>query len=309
MKNDLFEKYPIPKAVMTLAIPTMLSMLVTIVYNMADTYFVGQTGDANQVAAVTLTMPIFFLLMAFGNIFGIGGGSYISRLLGEHRIADIKHTSSFAFYGSIALGLIGMVVFLVFMDPILTIAGASPNTIGFARDYLTIVAYGAIAISLQNSLAQIVRSVGAAKESMIGMMIGTIVNIILDPIMILSMGMGVAGAAWATVIGNACAVLYFIYYIFKHSDVLSIAPQDFRMEGAIAKNTFAIGIPASVNNILMSFSMIMLNSFASAYGDTVIAALGVSGRVFSIVVMLALGLAMGIQPFIGYNYASRTING
>ena len=195
MKNDLFEKYPIPKAVMTLAIPTMLSMLVTIVYNMADTYFVGQTGDPNQVAAVTLTMPIFFLLMAFGNIFGIGGGSYISRLFGERKIADIKHTSAFAFYGSIALGLIGMVVFLLFMDPILTIAGASPNTIGLARDYLTIIAYGAIAISLQNSLAQIVRSVGAAKESMIGMMIGTIVNIILDPIMILSMGMGVAGAA------------------------------------------------------------------------------------------------------------------
>jgi putative MATE family efflux protein len=192
-----------------------------------------------------------------------------------------------------------MVVFLVFMDPILTIAGASPNTIGFASNYLTIVAYGAVAISLQNSLAQIVRSVGAAKESMIGMMIGTIVNIILDPIMILGMNMGVAGAAWATVIGNACAVLYFIYYIFKHSDVLSIAPGDFRMEGAIAKNTFAIGIPASINNILMSFSMIMLNNFASAYGDTVIAALGISGRVFSVVVMLALGLAMGIQPFIG----------
>jgi Na+-driven multidrug efflux pump len=288
MKNDLFEKYPIPKAVLTLAIPTMLSMLVTIVYNMADTYFVGQTGDPNQVAAVTLTMPIFFLLMAFGNIFGIGGGSYISRLLGERKIADIKHTSSFAFYGSIALGLIGMVVFLVFMDPILTIAGASPNTIGFASNYLTIVAYG-----------------GAAKESMIGMMIGTIVNIILDPIMILGMNMGVAGAAWATVIGNACAVLYFIYYIFKHSDVLSIAPGDFRMEGAIAKNTFAIGIPASINNILMSFSMIMLNNFASAYGDTVIAALGISGRVFSVVVMLALGLAMGIQPFIGYNYAQQ----
>jgi putative MATE family efflux protein len=198
-----------------------------------------------------------------------------------------------------------MVVFLVFMDPILTIAGASPNTIGFASNYLTIVAYGAVAISLQNSLAQIVRSVGAAKESMIGMMIGTIVNIILDPIMILGMNMGVAGAAWATVIGNACAVLYFIYYIFKHSDVLSIAPGDFRMEGAIAKNTFAIGIPASINNILMSFSMIMLNNFASAYGDTVIAALGISGRVFSVVVMLALGLAMGIQPFIGYNYAQQ----
>ncbi|AWW25600.1 MATE family efflux transporter [Acetobacterium carbinolicum] len=305
MKNDLFEKYPIPKAVLTLAIPTMLSMLVTIIYNMADTFFVGQTGDANQVAAVSLTMPIFFLLMAFGNIFGIGGGSYISRLLGERKISDIKHTSAFSFYGSITLGLIGMAAFLLFMDPVLRIAGASDNTIGFAKGYLTIIAYGAVAICLQNSLAQIVRSVGAAKESMIGMMIGTVINIILDPIMILSLNMGVVGAAWATIIGNACAVIYFIYYIFKHSDVLSIAPGDFRMEGAIAKNTFAIGLPASINNILMSFSMMILNNFASSYGDIVIAAFGVSSRVFSIVVMLALGLAMGIQPFIGYNYAQQ----
>lgn len=305
MKNDLFEKYPVPKAVLTLAIPTMLSMLVTIVYNMADTFFVGQTGDANQVAAVSLTMPIFFLLMAFGNIFGIGGGSYISRLLGERKINAIKHTSAFSFYGSIALGLIGMVAFLVFMDPVLRMVGASDNTIGFAKGYLTVIAYGSVAICLQNALAQIVRSVGAAKESMIGMMIGTIINIILDPIMILSLNMGVVGAAWATVIGNGCAVIYFIYYIFKHSEVLSIAPGDFRIEGAIARNTFAIGIPASVNNILMSFSMMILNRFASSYGDIVIAAFGVSGRVFSVVVMLALGLAMGIQPFIGYNYAQQ----
>ncbi|WKY48922.1 MATE family efflux transporter [Eubacteriaceae bacterium ES3] len=305
MKQDLFEKYPIPKAVMTLAIPTMLSMLVTIIYNMADTFFVGQTGDPNQVAAVTLAMPIFFLLMAFGNVFGIGGGAYISRLLGERRLEDIKHTSSFNFYGAIAIGIVGMLIFILFMEPILSVAGASEYTIGFATGYLRIIAIGAVAVTLQCTLSQIVRSVGAAKESMIGMMLGTIINIILDPIMILFLNLGVVGAAWATIIGNACAVLYFIIYIMRHSDVLSINPKDFRVESHILRNTFAIGIPASVNNVLMSFSMMILNNFASAYGDIVIASLGVAGRVFSIVVMLSIGLAMGIQPFIGYNYAQK----
>lgn len=305
MKNELFEKYSVPKAVLTLAIPTMLSMLVTIVYNMADIFFVGQTGDANQVAAVTLTMPIFFLLMAFGSIFGIGGGSYISRLLGKHEIEEIKHTSSFSFYGCIFLGIIGMIGFLLFMEPILLLAGASANTVGFAMGYLTVIAYGAVAICLQNALAQIVRSVGAANESMIGMMMGTVINIILDPIMILSLNMGVVGAAWATVIGNTCAVIYFIYIIVKKNDVLSISLHDFKFEKAIIKNTFAIGIPASINNILMSFAMMILNSYASAYGDNIIAALGISGRVFSVIIMLALGLAMGIQPFVGYNYAQK----
>ncbi|WKY45890.1 MATE family efflux transporter [Eubacteriaceae bacterium ES2] len=305
MKQDLFEKYPIPKAVMTLAIPTMLSMLVTIVYNMADTFFVGQTGDPNQVAAVTLVMPIFFLLMAFGNIFGIGGGAYISRLLGERRTDDIKHTSSFNFYGAIIIGIIGMLIFLLFMEPILSIAGASENTMGFATGYLRIIAIGAVVVTLQCTLSQIVRSVGAAKESMIGMMLGTIINIVLDPIMILSLNMGVVGAAWATIIGNACAVVYFIFYIIRHSDVLSISPKDFRIEQSILKNTFAIGIPASINNVLMSFSMMILNNFASAYGDVIIASLGVAGRVFSIVVMLSIGLGMGVQPFIGYNYAQK----
>lgn len=303
MKKDLFEKYSIPKAVFTLAVPTMLSMLVTIIYNMADTFFVGQTGDANQVAAVSLAMPIFLLLMAFGNIFGIGGGAFISRLLGKRNLEEIKKTSAFSFYGCIALGLLSMAAFLLFMDPILSMAGASINTMDFAQGYLTIIAYGAIFICLQTSLAQIVRSIGAVNEAMIGMMIGTVINIVLDPIMILGMGMGVEGAAWATVIGNACAVIYFIHYIVKKSDVLSIDRRYLKFEGIIAKNTFAIGIPASVNNILMSISMMIMNNFASAYGDNVIAAFGVSLRVFTVVVMLSLGLAMGIQPFIGYNYA------
>ena len=304
-KIELFENYPVHKALLTLALPTILGMLVNVFYNMVDTFFVGKTGDPNQVAAVSLCMPIYLLLMAFGNIFGIGGGSYISRKLGAKDFESVKKISSFGFYASIIVGFISMAVYLIFMKDILKISGASQNTYQFSKDYLIIVALGAPFVVNQMAMGQIIRSEGSSKEAVIGMMIGTVVNIILDPIMILYMNMAVAGAALATIIGNVCSTIYYIYHILRKKSFLSIHFKDFSMKSDILSNVFAIGIPVSINNLLMSASNILINNLAAGYSDNAVAGLGVAQRIFTLVVLVFIGLSQGLQPFVGYNFASK----
>lgn len=305
MRNDVFENYPIPKAVWNLALPTMAGMLVVVIYNLADTFFVGQLNDANQIAAVSITMPIFLLLMAFGSIFGIGGGTYISRLLGSKENEKAKHASAFSFYVCLGLGVICTIVGLVFMPQILSMSGTSINTYEYAKRYLTIIAIGSPVIILGFSMGQIIRSEGAAKEALIGMMIGTVINIILDPVLILWAGMGVSGAAIATVFANVVSVCYYCYYFINKSSLLSIAVKHFSVSNEMVKEILSIGIPASLSSILMSASNIILNNFAAGYSDNVIAALGVVGRVTMLPAMLLIGLGQGIQPLVGYNYAAQ----
>lgn len=304
MKNDVFVKYSVPRAVATLAIPTMLSMLITIFYNMADTLFVGKTGDPNQVAAVSLATPVFLIIMAVGNIFGIGGSAFISRSLGEGKEEKVKQISSFCFYGCIGAGIIMMVLFLVGMPVILQLVGAKAETIDFTRDYLTYIAYGAVFVVIANAFGNVVRGEGAAKASMIGMMLGTVVNIILDPIMILAMNMGVAGAAIATIIGNICSTVFYIYYLTRKTQILSISPKHFKAGAGIMGGVFAIGIPACLNNVLMSTSNIILNNFLIEYGNNAVAGMGVAMKANIMVVLLQLGLGMGIQPLVGYAYGA-----
>lgn len=307
MKDNrkLFEEAPVPKAVALMAVPTMISMLVVVIYNMADTFFIGQTGDPMQVAAVSLATPVFMVFMALGNLFGIGGSSAISRALGEKRLERAKQISSFCCYGSLGLGVIIALLFLVGMDVILKLIGASENTIGFAREYLTYIAFGGPFIMFGTAYGNILRGEGAAKESMIGNMIGTVTNIVLDPIMILMLNWGVAGAAIATVIGNIAASAFYLLYFLRGKSSLSIRLKDFRMGDRIALSVTAIGVPASLNNILMSCANIVLNQVLAGYGDTPVAAMGVASKANMLVVLLQIGLCAGIQPLIGYNYGAR----
>lgn len=303
--KELFESAPVPKAVAVMAIPTMISMLVVVIYNMADTFFIGQTGDPMQVAAVSLATPVFMVFMALGNLFGIGGSSAISRALGEHKIERARNISSFCCYGSLGLGVIMALIFIVGMNGILKLIGASANTIEYARDYLTYIAVGGPFIMFGTAFGNILRGEGAAKESMIGNMIGTVTNIVLDPIMILWLDWGVIGAAIATVIGNVAASAFYLQYFLRKKSGLSINIKDFKMGDRIASSVAAIGIPASLNNILMSCANIVLNQVLISYGDTPVAAMGVASKVNMLVVLLQIGLCSGIQPLIGYNYGAR----
>lgn len=303
--RELFEDAPVAKAVAVMAVPTMISMLVVVIYNMADTFFIGQTGDPMQVAAVSLATPVFMVFMALGNLFGIGGSSAISRALGEKKLERARQISSFCCYGSLGLGIIMAVLFLVGMDVILKMIGASENTIGYARNYLSYIAFGGPFIMFGTAFGNILRGEGASKESMIGNMIGTITNIVLDPIMILVFNWGVAGAAVATVIGNMAASAFYLQYFLRKKSSLSIRLKDFRMGERIALSVASIGIPASLNNILMSCANIVLNHVLASYGDTPVAAMGVAMKANMLVVLLQIGLCAGIQPLIGYNYGAR----
>ena len=246
------------------------------------------------------------VFMALGNLFGIGGSSAISRALGEKNEQRARQISAFCCYGSLGVGILMTLIFILFMDGILKMIGASPATIDYARQYLTFVAIGAPFVMFGTAYGNIVRGEGAAKESMIGNLIGTITNIILDPIMILWLGWGVSGAAVATVLGNVAACIFYLYYLLhKKETVLSIKPSDFQWKNRIASGVLSIGIPASLNNILMSCANMVLNQMLASYGDTPVAAMGVATKVNMLVVLLQIGLCAGIQPLIGYNYGAR----
>lgn len=314
----VFSEYKIPKAVATLALPSMLGMLINVVYNLADTFFVGQTNDPNQVAAVSVSMPLFMLFIAVGNLFGVGGCAFISRSLGEGKNEKIKTISSFCIYTSIAVGIVIGIIYYFLRTPILYLVGASDNTVGYAADYLSWIAIGAPFTVVSIMAGNLIRGEGAAKQSMIGSIIGQITNIILDPIFILSkgdrlfffdlpfgFGMGVSGAAIATVIGNIVTVLYFLFYFLKGNSILSITPKRYSVKNGIAKGVISVGLPASLNNVLMSLSNIVVNMFLAKYGDNAVAGMGVAMKANMLVVMLQLGLAQGIQPLVGYCYGAK----
>lgn len=304
--SEIFESAPIPRAVAKLALPTMLTMLVNVLYNMVDTYFIGRTGDPNQVAAVSIATPIFLFLMAAGNIFGVGGSAYISRSLGEKQYERVKSIASFCCYAGIFSGLLIGAIFIIFHKPILTACGASNNTIGFASEYLKWISFGSPFVVLSFAFSNIVRGEGASKTAMFGQMLGMVVNMILDPIMIISMKMGVSGAAIATIIGNICTcVFYLVYILSSKRTTLSINIAEFRMNQGIFSNVFAIGTPASINNVLMSLSNILMNKFLAGYGDIPIASMGIAMKANMFVVFMQIGLAVGVLPLIGYNYGAK----
>lgn len=303
--KELFESKPVGRAVWTLALPTIASMLVTVFYNLADTFFVGQTNDKAQVAAVSLVMPVFLILMAFGNLFGIGGGSAISRYLGSKQDENVKHVSSFSFYGAIVAGLLLGAVTILLIDQIVPLTGAKEGTYNYVKDYLIIIAAGSPFVIVSSAFGNIVRSEGSALKAMIGMMIGTVVNIILDPIMILGMNMGVKGAAYATIIGNIAATVYYILLICHKGNQLSLNIKDFKMGGHIAAGVLAIGVPAFLNNALMSIANIIYNGFLADYGEAPVGGMGIAMKATTLTIMLLLGLTMGAQPLIGYNYGSH----
>lgn len=303
--TEIFKNAPVPKAVLSNAIPSIISMIMVLVYNLADTFFIGQTKNAYMVAAVSVATPAFLIFMAVGMLFGIGGTSLISRMLGEGKQDKAKNTSSFCFWTGAVTGVIAVIFILIFAKPICRMVGASDDTLGYASQYLSIVSAGIPFLIIGNTFSNIIRAEGNAKKAMIGMIIGNLMNIVLDPIMILGFGWNVAGAAIATVIGNVFAAVYYICHLVSKNSILSIRPKDYMAKNKIAAGVLAIGIPASLNSILMSVSNIIINNMMQKHGDMAVAGLGVAMKVNMIAVMLLIGLGTGIQPLLGYCYGAR----
>lgn len=303
-QKELMGSLKVSKAVAKMAIPSVISSLVTVVYNMADTFFVGQTNDPLQVAAVSLTNPIFILFMAFANMFGMGGSAVASMAMGEKKEERAKNASAFVAYASFFVGIVFAASLLLFMCPLLTLFGADAQTYAFARGYTLHISYGAPFIIWSAAASFVVRADGASREAMIGSMIGTIANIVLDPVFISGFGMGAAGAAIATTIGNILACLYYLWYFMKKSRCLSIAPKDFKCGDGILTGVCVTGFPTAIFSVLMSVSTIILNQILVAYGNAPVAAIGIVFKANMFITFLQLGLANGVQPLLGYNYGA-----
>ena len=311
-KTELFESMPIPRAVMKLAIPTVLSSLVMVLYNLADTYFVGMLNNAVENAAVTLAAPLLLAFNAVNNLFGVGSSSMMSRSLGKKDYETVYRSAAFGFYCSIFAGLLFSIAYTVFQVPLLNLLGATEETlaatIGYARWTVT---FGAVPAILNVVLAYLVRAEGAAMHASIGTMSGCFLNILLDPIFILPWGlnMGAEGAGLATFLSNCVACLYFfvLLYVKRGRTYVCVNPKMFSFKRHIVVGVCAVGIPASIQNLLNVTGMSVLNNFTSAFGSNAVAAMGIAQKINSVTVQIALGLSQGIMPLISYNYASGNI--
>lgn len=305
MQNELFESAFVPKAYMKLALPVVLSMMVSLVYNMVDTYFIALTGKQELVAGVSLAAPIFTLMIAFGDIFGLGGSSLISRLFGEKREEEAKRASAFCLWAAIGFGIFVTIVLLVFRTPILKLLGTDAATFEYAGEYYTWIAVGAASIILGLVPSNILRTEGLAMQAMAGSILGSIVNIILDPVFIFGLGQGAAGAAMATVIGNVIADVYYIYVMNKKAKRLSVSLKEIKIPGTMIRDILVIGIPASITNRMQSIMIMITNHYLIAYGTDKVAAMGIALKANMISAFILVGFAFGGQPLVGYNYGAR----
>lgn len=309
-KRALFEETPVPKAVMKLAVPTVLSALVMVLYNLADTYFVGMLGNAVQNAAVTLAAPLLLAFNAINNLFGVGSSSMMSRALGRKDYDTVYRSSAFGFYCSLFCGLLFSLLYTVFRNPVLTVLGADAQTSAATAAYLKwTVSCGAAPAILNVVLAYLVRAEGSSLHASVGTMSGCLLNIVLDPLFILPQGlnMGAAGAGCATFLSNCVACLYFFILLIakRKSTFVCIRPKMLTLKKSIVLGIFSVGIPAAIQNLLNVTGMTILNNFASAFGSDAVAAMGIAQKVNMIPMQIAFGLSQGIMPLISYTYACK----
>lgn len=312
-KAELFENTPVPKAVMTLAVPTILSSLVMVIYNLADTYFVGMLNNSVQNAAVALAAPVLLAFNAVNNLFGVGSSSMMSRGLGAKDYDTVYRSSALGFYCALICGILFSTLYTVFRTPLLTMLGADSQTVFATGDYLKwTVSFGAVPAILNVVMAYLVRAEGSSLHASLGTMSGCLLNIILDPVFILprGLGMGAAGAGLATFLSNCVACIYFFVLLFvkRGRTYVCIKPSMFRFKRPIVLGIFAVGIPASIQNLLNVTGMTVLNNFTSSYGADAVAAMGISQKINMVPMQVAFGLSQGIMPLISYNYASGNVN-
>lgn len=303
---------PVTKAIFKLTIPVIISSIISIVYNLSDTYFVGMINDPVQNAAVTLVGPAMVLFFAVTNLFGIGASSLMSRKLGEKNYDDVKKASATGLYLGLFCAIFISTVTLLFNPFVLKILGSSEITYEVTKDYLFwTVGLGAVPGIMNLLFSFIIRAEGRAIQASVGAMSGCILNIILDPFFILPFGlnMGAAGAGLATFISNTFACVYFLVLLFiiRKNTLVSLNPKHFTLRPDIIKNIFVVGIPGVFQNLLNVTGMTILNNLASGYGTDLVASMGIVGKMNQIPIQVIFGFSQGIMPLIGYNYASKNI--
>ncbi|MBO5523368.1 MAG: MATE family efflux transporter [Roseburia sp.] len=296
---------PVGTAVVKNALPAVAAMLMTLIYNLADTFFIGQTHDAYQVAAVSLATPVFLIFMAVGSIFGIGGTSVISRAIGEGKKEYAKKVCAFCMWCCVFVGILLSACILIFMDSLLKLIGASADTWEFTRTYLMIVSFSGPFALISSCFSNILRAEGQANKAMTGQIIGNLLNMVLDAVLIMVFHLDIVGCALATLIGETAGAIYYIVYFLRGKSSLSINIKDFSAKDKIASGVLAIGIPAALASILMSVASVIMNALMAEYGDMAVAGIGVAMKIVMITGMVSMGIGQGVQPLLGYCVGSK----
>ena len=308
--TELFETMSVPRAVRTMAIPTVLGQLIVLIYNMADTFFIGQTDNKYMVAAASLILPVFNITLSLAGLAGIGGGALVSRLLGVKRPDEARRVYSFSVYLCIIISALFSLGVLIFMRPLMYLLGANENTFAYAHDYaMCVIVFGAIPTVLSGTLAAFLRSVGESRKAGFGVTMGGVINIALDPLfmfVLLPAGREVVGAGVATCLSNCLSCLYFILVICRLPDrgVLRLCSPAKLPERASVAGIFAVGLPSSITTLLFDLDYVVIDKLMTAYGDAAVAGVGIVLKAERLPLNVGVGLCQAMVPITAYNYAS-----
>ena len=310
-KNELFGHVPVPKALLTMAVPTIISQLINLIYNMVDAFFIGRTGNSYMMAATTVTLTMVLMNVALSNLFGIGGGSLVARLMGMGRPDRAKQVSAFSVYGAAAIALFYSLMMGLFLDPVLRFLGASDATVDYARSYaLIVIVIGSLPSLMSMTLAHLLRNAGYSSQASMGLSGGGILNVILDPLfmfVIMPRGQEVTGAAIATALSNFASCTYLLHAYRKASreaplslDIREAAKTD----RSNIKGIFSVGVPSAVLTGLFDVANICVNILASSHSDLVLAAMGIVMKVERVPNAVNVGICQGMLPIVAFNYSA-----
>ena len=304
----VFEEKSTSKAIMRVGLPAMLGQLTTLIYNIADTFFVSLTKEPAMIAAVTLCTPILLIIMSIASIFGMGGNSVIARLLGENDNKRVSRTLNFCVYAMAIAGITILLAGVVFMQPIAKLSGADAENMAYTCDYLKYIFLGAPFIIISNGAVHLFRSIGFIKESTIGLALGNSINIVFDFVFIVLWGWGTAGAALATSFGFFCSAVYYLVCLIraerKGNPLIKLSPRHFTSYKRMVLGVVTIGIPGALITVLLSVSNIVLNNFIGIYGSDAVAAYGIAYKIDMVPIMLSVGLSQGVAPLVGYYFVA-----
>ena len=307
--TSVYEEKSISKVIMRAGLPAMLGQLTTLIYNIADTFFVSLTKEPAAIAAVTLCAPILLIIMSVACIFGMGGSSVIARLLGQEKKTEAGAVMNFCVYAMAISGVITLLLGLAFLQPLALVSGADADNIVYTCEYLKWIFIGAPFIMLANGFVHLFRSAGLIKEGTIGLVLGNVINMVLDYVFIAILGWGTTGAALATSLGFACAAVYYIVCMIREerraNQTVSLAPKNISANPAMIRKVVSIGIPGALITVLMSVSNIVLNNYISIYGSDRVASYGIAYKLNMIPILMSVGLSQGVAPFVGYYYGGN----
>ena len=307
-RTELFARMPVSRAVIALVIPTIVSQIITVIYNMADTFFIGQMNDPNQVAAATLAMPPFVMLTGIANLFGIGGASLISRSLGVGDREKAKRCAAFSIWTAVAVALLYGLGMYLLRPVVFPILGTDASTYGYCSDYvLWTIAVGGVPTVASACLAHLVRAEGYSREASVGVALGGVLNILLDPIFIFPLGLGVTGAAMATMLSNVAATVYFVLLLRRNraQTVIRFTPRNYTWRQEIPNEILLVGFHSFLMLLLGTVSKMVLNRTVVSYSNQAIAGMGIAKKIDMLAFAIANGMTQGVLPLIGYNYAAR----